>query len=91
MRIQLDEKHSIVSDAYSCWIEETVIPKEGKQRPYTRRVSGYRPSLDTLVCSYITKKILSSDATKLEELTQEVQDLKKEVMSWKPKLLDSGR
>lgn len=83
MRIELDDTHTLVSDAYCFWIEVTVKP-EGK-KPYTRRCSGYTATFEDCVINYINNKILSSMATSTLQLAKEIQELKKEVLSWKPK------
>ena len=83
MRIELDDNHTLVSDAFCCWIEVTVRP-EGK-KPYTRRCSGYTATFEDCVVNYINSKILSSETSSIRDLAQTVIDLKKEVMSWKQK------
>jgi len=82
MKIQLDDRHTLLSDKYCFWIEETIIPKDSKQKPYTRRVSGYRPTFSGVVCSYIETKIKTSETALISELAKEVEALKAEVLNW---------
>lgn len=86
MRIDLDDKHILVSDEYCNWIVCIVDSKEGKS--YEKRVSGYYPTIEGAVESYINKKINSSEAETMKQLAGEVKALKKEVRAWKLKLTD---
>jgi len=83
MRIPLDDKHILCSEENCCWIMQTVTPEKGK--PYERRVSGYVPTFEMAVESYIKKKINSSEATEIRQLKAEVESLKEEVRSWQGK------
>ena len=83
MKIPLDNKHTLCSEEFCCYILETVTPKKGK--PYERRVSGYVPTFEMAVESYVNKKINSSEATKISQLKDEVKKLKQEVRAWKDK------
>lgn len=83
MRIPLDDKHILCSEENCCWIMQTVTPEKGK--PYERRVSGYVPTFEMAVESYIKKKINSSEATEIRQLKAEVESLKEEVRSWRGK------
>ena len=82
MKIKLDDTHTLVSDPMCYWIEETVTPKEGKQKPYQRRCSGYAPTFGRAVESYVEKKIKSSETTMISSLAKEVEALKAEVRNW---------
>lgn len=81
MRIKLDGTHTLCSDEYCCWITRTVTPK-GK-KPYEKRVSGYVPTFQMAVESYINKKINSSGAEEISQLAGEVSALVEEARSWK--------
>ena len=83
MKIPLDDKHILCSEEFCCWIVQIVTPEKGK--PYERRVSGYVPTFEMAVESYINKKINSSEATKISQLRDEVRKLKQEVRKWKVK------
>lgn len=83
MKIPLDDKHILCSEENCCWIMQTVTPEKGK--PYERRVSGYVPTFEMAVESYIKKKINSSEATEIRQLKAEVESLKEEVRSWQGK------
>ena len=83
MRIPLDDKHILCSEENCCWIMQTVTPEKGK--PYERRVSGYVPTFEMAVESYIKKKINLSEATEIRQLKAEVESLKEEVRSWQGK------
>lgn len=83
MRIPLDDKHILCSEENCCWIMQMVTPEKGK--PYERRVSGYVPTFEMAVESYIKKKINSSEATEIRQLKAEVESLKEEVRSWQGK------
>lgn len=81
MKIQLDKKKTLISDAYCYYITESTITKEGKNagKPIERRVSGYTATLEQCFDSYIDKKIKSSEAAEIKELANEITELKKEV------------
>lgn len=83
MKIKLDDKHWLNSDRYSYWITALVEPEEGKKKPYERRVSGYQPSFEQAVESYIDYIVNESQATSMNKLKQDIQKLKKEVRGWK--------
>lgn len=85
MKIKLDEKHTLNSDAYCYWITTLVEPeeKDGKKaKPYEKRVSGYTRTFGEAVISYIESKIRQSEATEISELAYEVERLKEQVSKW---------
>lgn len=82
MRIKLDRKHTLCSNEWCCWITRTVTPK-GK-KPYERRVSGYVPTFQMAVETYINKGINSSGAEEISQLSEEVSALVQEVRAWNP-------
>lgn len=85
MKIALDSKHFLNSDAYSYWITCSVAykGKDGKEKTSERRVSGYMSTFADAVNSFIEKKLKSSEAAELEQLKKEIQKLKREVREWK--------
>ena len=86
MRIKLDEKHYLNSDPYCYWISCEVKSENAKKKVYDKRVSGYCTTLESAVHSYIDRQIMSSEAETLEELAEEVRNLKKTVNGWKVEL-----
>lgn len=82
MRVRLDEKHTLCSDEHCCWITQAVTP-EGR-KPYEKRVSGYVPTFQMAVESYVNKKINSSEAKEISQLASEVLALVQEVRQWEP-------
>ena len=82
MEIKLDDRHFLMSDKYCYWIETEVIPEEGKKKPYRKRISGYTPTFEQVVESYINSKIKSSEVMKLNKLSNEIKALKEEVRGW---------
>lgn len=86
MKIKLDDKHYLNSDRFSCWItcEYTPEKKDGTLgKPTERRVSGYYRDFNEVVEDYIDKKINSSEALKISQLSKEIKKLKKTVKDWK--------
>lgn len=83
MKIPLDDKHILCSEENCCWIMQTVTPEKGK--PYERRVSGYVPTFEMAVVSYINKIVNSSEASSISQLAEEIFDLKQEVRGWQGK------
>ena len=81
MRIKLDDKQWLNSDTYSCWITRETINKNGKKT--VRNMSGYYPTFEGAVVSYIEKRIKSSEADKISKLKNELKELKAEVRGWK--------
>lgn len=81
MRVRLDEKHTLCSEEQCCWIMRTVTPKDKK--PYEKRVSGYVPTFQMAVESYVNKKINSSKAEEISQLADEIDALVQEVRAWK--------
>lgn len=86
MKIKLDKKHYLISESDCCWIVCETKSKSGK--PSERRVSGYVPTFEMAVESYINKKINGSNASEIAQLAKEVEELKEEVKSWKVSLAD---
>lgn len=88
MKIPLDETHWLNSDAYCYWITCLVEPGEDsrKKKPYERRVSGYVPTFEMAVDSFIDKYANESTAKSLNKLKKEIQSLKAEVRAWKDKV-----
>lgn len=85
MKIRLDDKHTLNSDAYCYWITALVQPvgKDGQPlKPYEKRVSGYTATFEDAVTDYIDSKIRLSEATEISELARDVEKLKSEVKGW---------
>jgi hypothetical protein len=75
MKVKLDKRHTLISDQYCCWIEQTRhAEKTGKD--YQVRVSGYCGTIEQALESYIDKSLLGSDAESAAELLGAVKDLK---------------
>lgn len=92
MKIALDNKHFLNSDAYCYWITclVTRTDKDGNQKTSERRVSGYMDTFNGAVNSYIERKIRSSEAAEIEQLNNEVEELKQEVRGWEMTLEGSN-
>lgn len=88
VKIKLDDTHWLNSDQYCYWITCLVIPGEDsrKKKPYEVRVSGYVPTFEMAVESYVDKYANASTATSLNKLKQDIQKLKSEVRAWKDKV-----
>ena len=88
VKIKLDDSHWLNSDAYCYWITCIVEPGEDsrKKKPYERRVSGYVPTFEKAVESYINGRVNESTAKSLNRLKQDIQNLKAEVRAWKDKV-----
>ena len=86
MRLKLDNKgHHLNSDPYCFWITvEVTSEKTGK--PYDRVVSGYYAKPLDAIESFIDRRVRSSEAEDIKQLIKEVEELKKTVKSWKPKV-----
>ena len=82
MRIKLDDKHYLNGDQYCCWISCEVVNEKTK-KAYDKRVSGYYATFGETIASYIDKYIGGSDAETIEDLEQEIKQLKETVMGWK--------
>lgn len=89
VRIALDETHWLNSDTWSYWITALIEPeqKEGKKKrkPYERRVSGYMPTFESAVESFIDMSVNESTATSLNKLKNDIRKLKAEVRAWEKK------
>lgn len=85
VKIQLDDTHFLNSDQYCFWITCLVTPgeKSRKKKPYEVRVSGYLPTFEQAVESFIDRFANESTATSLNKLKQDIQKLKAEVRAWK--------
>lgn len=85
MRIKLDEKHWLNSDAFCYWITCEYEVEKGKSAGTIaeRRVSGYAATFEQAVESFIERKIKGAESESFSELVKVVNDLKAEVRSWK--------
>lgn len=84
MRIKLDKKHYLIGELGFCWIVCETKSKSGKSSE--RCVSGYVPTFEMAVESYINRKINGSNASEIAQLAKEVEELKAEVRGWKVSL-----
>lgn len=85
MNIRLDDKHTLNTDNYCCWITTDVVNKNGDVNQ--RRVSGYLPTIEQAVESFVKHDFMSSEAQTVVELEKEVKKLKQRISKWK-KVLD---
>ena len=85
MKIKLGEKYWLNSDQYCYWITEEYTAEKGKNAGSIaeRRVSGYTPTFEMAVDSFIEKGIGGAEISDLRTLVKVVNDLKNEVRSWK--------
>ena len=78
MKVKLDERHTLLSDQYCCWIEQTrTAEKTGKD--YQVRVSGYCNTVEQALESYINRRLLGSDLESAAELRDSIRDLKSDI------------
>ena len=86
MRVKLDNKgHYLNSDPCCFWITvEVKAEKSGKV--YDRVVGGYYPTAIDCINGFVDLKVRSSEANDIVELFQEVEALKKQIKTWKPKV-----
>lgn len=76
MKVKLDERHTLISDQYCCWIEQT-RHSDKKGTDYQVRVSGYCGTVDQALESYIDKSLLGSDVDSAKGLLAAIKDLKR--------------
>lgn len=86
MKIRLDKTHILCSDAYCFWITVDVEPKKSGAKAYEKVVSGYHPTAEAAMASYVTKAFRSSEAETVKALEADVQALIREVRAWKLKI-----
>lgn len=85
MKIKLDKNHFLNSDPQCYWVTvEVKSEKSGKT--YERVASGYYSDPLDAINSYVDRKVRASEATTIEQLIKEVEALKKQIKSWKPKV-----
>lgn len=78
MKVKLDKRHTLLSDPYCCWIEQTrTAEKTGKE--YQVRVSGYCATVEQALESYIDRRLLGSDLESAAELRSAIGDLKSDI------------
>lgn len=82
MKIRIGDNHFLNSDAYSCWITAEVQGEDAK-KPYEKRVSGYKATFEEAVESFIDRYVGESTAKDFKALVDDINDLKKEVRSWR--------
>ena len=85
MRVKLDNKnHYLNSDPYCYWVTVEVTAESGKV--YDRLVGGYYANAIDCINGFVDLKVRSSNANDIVELFQEVEQLKKQIKTWKPKV-----
>lgn len=85
MRIKLGDKYWLNGDRYCFWITEEYTVKKGKNAGSTdeRACTGYTPTFEQCVESFIEKGLGGAEIDDLKELVKTVTDLKEEVRSWR--------
>lgn len=85
MKIQLDEKHFLNTDAYCCYISCLVIPKDKSKKPYEIRVGGFHRRLEDAISSFVDSRIrmAGSDVNTLKKLSTEILKIKSDIKKWK--------
>lgn len=93
MRIKIGERHWLNSDAFCYWITCEYEIREGRNAGKTaeRRVSGYVPTFERAVNSFIERHIKLAKIGDFYELVKAINDLKEEVRSWKVDLTRGER
>lgn len=85
MQIELcDGKYILNSDAYCYWMEQLIVPEKPKKnnearKPYKVRCSGYGASLESVLSSFVNRKIGVSSADSVEKLMKELKAIRKEI------------
>ena len=85
MKIKLDDTHWLNSDELCYWITVEVKSSRGKNigNTYEKRCSGYTATFEQAVDSFIEKSIKAAQIEDFRKLVKTINDLKKEVRSWK--------
>ena len=85
MKIRLGDKYWLNSDPHCYWITVDVVTENGKNagKVYERRVSGYTPTFEQCVDTFIDYHLTDSQISDFKKLKKEIADLKKEVRSGK--------
>lgn len=67
-------KYILKSDALCMWIEEkrNGKTKDGKETETTKRVTGYATNFETLINSFMQRKIRASEAECVQELLEDM-------------------
>ena len=77
MNIKLDENYRLTSDEYNVILQKERIVKEGKTAGelFTENV-GFYTNIEDAITAYIRKRTISSEATTLLELKNELLGIK---------------
>lgn len=88
MRIELDEKHWLNSDAQCYWISGLVKIKKGKTagNVVEQRLSGYTRTFAQAVDSFIEAHLRTAEIDNFAKLAETIEDLKKTVEGWEVNL-----
>jgi hypothetical protein len=84
MKIKLDDKHYLNSDGLCYWISIEV--RSNTDKLSYRRVSGYQPTYQRAVESYIDRYVTGSEAQSLKALAEDIDKLKQTVEDWEIQL-----
>ena len=76
MKIQVG-KYTLNSDSYCMWITEEREINKGKNKGNVRnkRMSGYARTFRFLLNSFVSKKVMGSDAESLEDLLKLLEQI----------------
>lgn len=87
MKVKLDDKYTLNSDAYCYWISKRTIVQKGKTagQEYEQRISGYAATIEQAIESFSENSIRLSEATTLNELREDIVKLRETVKSWEGK------
>lgn len=84
MKIRLGDKYWLNSDPHCFWITKDVKSKNGST--YEKRCSGYTPTFEGCVDTFIDYTLTDAQIDDFKKLKKLITDLKKEVRSWKPQV-----
>lgn len=75
------ENYILKSDGLSMWIEQKYMgkSKDGKDKEYVKRVTGYLPTFQMLFRSFVQRKIRGSEASNMQEILKDLAEVEKEL------------
>lgn len=75
------ENYILKSDGLSMWIEQKYIgkSKDGKDKEYVKRVTGYLPTFQMLFQSFVQRKVKGSEAADMQEILKDLAEVEKEL------------
>lgn len=85
MKIKLDDKHFLNTDAHCCYISCLVTPKDGSKKPYEIRIGGFHRKLEDTIDSFVDGRIrmAGSEVDTLRKLSKEIKQIKADLKKWK--------